>query len=107
MARRAPFLSRAITGNVDLARERATMAQTLGAVLAAEGQFDFVLTGDGVFTRRFPPPIPVNQASGLTQSLTALTESLTADLALARPDLGPPLRAYLESRLSGGATRPG
>ena len=79
-------LSRAVTGNIDLVRERATIDKTLADVLAAEGQFDFILTGDGTFTRRLPPPISITtQAGGLTQNLTALTQSLTADLALTRP----------------------
>jgi outer membrane protein TolC len=68
----------AVIGNADLQREGVAIAISDANVLGAEGQFDFILTGDGTFTRRTTPPI-----SG-TDVVSGLTESLTADLALGR-----------------------
>ena len=71
-------LSRATTGNPDLLRERVAIDLANAGVLGAEGQFDFVLTGDGTFARRTTPAII---GPGL---VAGLTQSLIADLAVGR-----------------------
>jgi outer membrane protein TolC len=71
-------LSQAVTGNPDLLRERAAIDLASANLLAAEGQFDFVLTGDGSFARRTTPR--VNSADPVGGS----TQTFTVDLALSR-----------------------
>ena len=65
-------LGRAVTGNPDLLRVRAAIDLAEGNLLAAEGAFDFVLTGDGTFARRKTPPVNnTDPAAGTTTSFTA------------------------------------
>lgn len=71
-------LGRAVTGNPDLLRVRAAIDLAEGNLLAAEGAFDFVLTGDGTFARRRTPPV------NNTDPAAGTTTSFTANLALAR-----------------------
>jgi outer membrane protein TolC len=71
-------LGRAVTGNPDLLRVRAAIDLAGANLLAAEGAFDFVLTGDGTFARRTTPPV------NSTDPAAGTTTSFTANLALTR-----------------------
>ncbi|MBC8133015.1 MAG: TolC family protein [Deltaproteobacteria bacterium] len=72
-------LQQASTGNPDLRRQRVAINLANANVLAAEGQFDFALTGDATFARRFSPRISTSQI------LPAFAQTFTANLALVRP----------------------
>jgi outer membrane protein TolC len=50
-------VQRALTGNVDLQRERIQVAISAANVRVAEGQFDLVLSGDASFGHQVTPPL--------------------------------------------------
>jgi outer membrane protein len=63
-------LQRAVTGNVDLQRDRVTIELADANLLASRGQFDFVLTGALNFQRSTTPPLTAQDiASGYTNDL--------------------------------------
>ena len=72
-------LQQAASGNPDLRRARVTIDIATANVLAAEGAFDFVLTGDGTFARRFSPRVSNTQVSA------TFSRTFTGNLALTRP----------------------
>jgi len=80
------ILAQAATGNPDLRRERVALALAAANVTIAEGQFDFVLSGDGTFSRRRIPPLNLaNPDPAAGASGAGTTHSLNADLFLSRP----------------------
>jgi len=72
-------LRRAAHGNVDLQRERIAIDVSTANVLAAQGAFDFVLSGDATFSRTLPPPVRP------TDVPTGSSTGLVTDLQLLRP----------------------
>jgi outer membrane protein TolC len=63
-------LQRAVAGNVDLRRDRVTIEIADANLLAARGQFDFLLTGALNFQRTTQPPLTAQDiASGYTNDL--------------------------------------
>ena len=71
-------LGQAVEGNADLRRARATVESAAARALQSEGQFDFVLSGDGTVSRRKTPPLTPQDV------LSGDTRALTLDLALSR-----------------------
>jgi outer membrane protein TolC len=72
-------IERAAHGNVDLRREGITLRTTDANIVAALGQFDFVLSADGTFTRRVTPALT---AAAITNGPTDI---YNFDLFLTRP----------------------
>jgi outer membrane protein TolC len=72
-------IARAVQGNVDLRREGITLRTTEANITAALGQFDFVLSADGSFTRRNSPP------ASPTDVQAGSINTLNTDLFLTRP----------------------
>jgi len=63
-------LQRAVAGNVDLRRDRVTIEIADANLMAARGQFDFLLTGALSFQRTTQPPLTAQDiASGYTNAL--------------------------------------
>jgi outer membrane protein len=63
-------LQRAVGGNVDLQRDRVTIELADANLLAARGQFDFLVTGALNFQRTTTPPLTASDiASGYTNDL--------------------------------------
>jgi outer membrane protein TolC len=56
-------IARAAAGNIQLLKQNVTLRTSEGNVTAALGQFDFVLAGDGTFSRSVNPPIGESRAS--------------------------------------------
>jgi outer membrane protein len=71
-------IARAARGNVDLRRQNVVLRTSEGNLVAALGQFDFVLAGDGTFSRRVSP------AFGTGDLFGGATSSYLFDLSLAR-----------------------
>jgi outer membrane protein TolC len=69
----------AVKGNVDLRREGITLRTDEANIKAALGQFDFVLSADGTFTRRVNPPVSSKDVQ------SGPTETVNTDLFLTRP----------------------
>jgi outer membrane protein TolC len=94
-------IARAVKGNVDLRREGITLRTTEAGIVTALGQFDFVLSGDGSFTRRISPTITT---AGL---LTGRTNIYNFDLTLARAlESGGQLSFTVSPDLVGGTYTP-
>jgi outer membrane protein TolC len=72
-------IERAAGANPDLLRERVAVEIASANLLAAQGQFDFVLTAGGTFAQRTTPPI--GAGSELT---TGFARTLTLDGGLGR-----------------------
>jgi len=63
-------LERAVAGNIDLRRDRVSIELADANLLAARGQFDFLLTGALNFQRSTQPPLTAQDiASGYTNDL--------------------------------------
>lgn len=63
-------LQRAVAGNVDLRRDRVTIELADANLMAARGQFDFLVTGALTFQRATQPPLTAQDiASGYTNTL--------------------------------------
>jgi outer membrane protein TolC len=71
-------IERAATGNVELRRERIAVLTTEANILAAQGLFDFRLTGDLTFQRRTTPPLTDADLQGGFQN------TLISDIGLVR-----------------------
>ena len=69
-------LERAVSGNVDLRRERIAIGISGARVMAAEGQFDVVLAGDVNFARRTTPRISDTDLTGGFANTAAANLSL-------------------------------
>jgi outer membrane protein len=98
-------LQRAVAGNIDLQRDRVTIELADANLMAARGQFDFLITGAFNFQRSTQPPLTASDiASGYTNDIGF-------DLGLTRNlETGGTLRLSLQndaintnSRLSCGA----
>jgi outer membrane protein len=63
-------LERAVTGNVDLRKDRVTIEIADANLMAARGQFDFLITGALSFQRSTQPPLTAQDiASGYTNDV--------------------------------------
>ena len=71
-------LTRAVSDNPDLQRERVAVDTARANLTAAEGQFDFVLSSDGTFARRTTPRVRDNNPTA------GFTNTLALDLGLQR-----------------------
>jgi outer membrane protein TolC len=71
-------LVRAARGNVDLRRQNIAIVTSRANLLAAEGQFDFVVGGDASYTKTVNPPLHVNDVTA------GSTKTGIADLSLTR-----------------------
>jgi outer membrane protein TolC len=56
-------IGRAAAGNVQLLKQNVALRTSQGNVVAALGQFDFVLAGDGTFSRNVTPPLSEGRSS--------------------------------------------
>jgi len=85
-------LQRAVAGNVDLRKEQVNIQIADAGILAARGQFDFVLNGALNFQRSTQP------ALSATDIASGFTEDLGFDLAISRNlESGGGLRLSLEN----------
>lgn len=71
-------LERAVTGNVDLRRERVTIQIADASFLAAQGAFDFVFSANLDFRRSTTPPLTAEDIAG------GFTNTLGFDLGMSR-----------------------
>jgi outer membrane protein TolC len=56
-------IARAAAGNVQLLKQNVALRSSQGSVTAALGQFDFILAGDGTFSRNATPPLSETRSS--------------------------------------------
>jgi outer membrane protein len=85
-------LQRAVTGNLDLRRDRVTIQIADANLLAARGQFDFLLTGGLTFQRTTEPPLSASDIVG------GYTNDLGFDIGVARQlESGGSVRLSLEN----------
>lgn len=67
-------IARVATGNVQLLKQNVVVRSSEGSYTAALGQFDFILAGDGSFSRSVTPPLsPVGGSTGSAGMGTAGT----------------------------------
>lgn len=71
-------IQRAVSGNVDLKRERVVIEIADAQLMAAQGQFDFVATADLTFQRRTTPPLSAEDIAG------GFNNTLGVDLGVSR-----------------------
>jgi outer membrane protein len=72
-------IARAVRGNVDLRREGLAVRTSEANIVAALGQFDFVLGADGSFARRVSPRV-----ANLPDVVSGTTYAVNTDLSLTR-----------------------